>query len=511
MAKDLQPLSVVESEAFRNLLHIAEPQYSMPTRKYLKKQVTNHYSTLYAHIKSQLMQCSQVCLTLDIWSSRQMRSYLGVTCHFIADFKLQSLMLACRRFMGSHTGDEIATHFEEIVESFDLTGKVFYVVTDNASNMTRAFHLLTSIDESDTEHDTDFDKEDEIRPVELGEQLDAINVPMHQPCFAHTVQLVVKDGLKQADQINRVLGKITKFVSHVRSSTKASDLLESEVRLQAANVTRWNSQLNMLKSLLKVSNDTMEKIDFNEKPNQHDLNVVRDLVEILTPFLWATDLTQGQNKVTASMILPVVRGLRNEINELHKKFKSRFVSTLKSSIDARLSKYEQECFKVAAALDPRWKLAWCTTLLEATDIKQLVIEKVTVLYNNSSLTTSVESTESPDSPPIPKRSKLFQFMTDTPIATTPIEGINVVISKVETYFDTPCLPEDSNPLVYWQSQHSQQPQLAEIACHYLSIPASSGPVERLFSVAGKVFRPDRCRLSDTLFEQLMFVRCNQDL
>ena len=186
--------------------------------------------------------------------------------------------------------------------------------------------------------------------MELGEQLDAINVPMHQPCFAHTVQLVVKDGLKQADQINRVLGKITKFVSHVRSSTKASDLLESEVHLQAANVTRWNSQLNMLKSLLKVSNDTMEKIDFNEKPNQHDLNVVRDLVEILTPFLWATDLTQGQNKVTASMILPVVRGLRNEVNELHKKFKSRFVSTLKSSIDARLSKYEQECFKVAAGL-----------------------------------------------------------------------------------------------------------------------------------------------------------------
>lgn len=66
---------------------------------------------------------------------------LGVTCHFIADFKLQSLMLACRRFMGSHTGDEIATLFEEIVESFDLTGKVFYVVTDSAFNMMRAFHL----------------------------------------------------------------------------------------------------------------------------------------------------------------------------------------------------------------------------------------------------------------------------------------------------------------------------------------------------------------------------------
>ena len=33
-------------------------------------------------------------------------------------------------------------------------------------------------------------------------------------------------------------------------------------------------------------------------------------------------------------------------------------------------------------------------------------------------------------------------------------------------------------------------------------------VERLFSIAGKVFTPDRCRLKDSRFEQLMFIRCN---
>ena len=56
----------------------------------------------------------------------------------------------------------------------------------------------------------------------------------------------------------------------------------------------------MLRSLLKVSEDTMAKLDYNGKPNVHELNVAKDLVEILTPFEWATDLTQGENKVTAT-------------------------------------------------------------------------------------------------------------------------------------------------------------------------------------------------------------------
>ena len=37
---------------------------------------------------------------------------------------------------------------------------------------------------------------------------------------------------------------------------------------------------------------------------------------------------------------------------------------------------------------------------------------------------------------------------------------------------------------------------------------SSAAVERLFSIAGKIYQRDRCRLSDSRLEQLMFIRSN---
>jgi hypothetical protein len=51
-------------------------------------------------------------------------------------------------------------------------------------------------------------------------------------------------------------------------------------------------------------------------------------------------------------------------------------------------------------------------------------------------------------------------------------------------------------VIYFNSHQRNLPILANIAADYLNVPASSVPVERLFSVAGRVFRPDRCLLKD---------------
>ena len=86
-------------------------------------------------------------------------------------------------------------------------------------------------------------------------------------------------------------------------------------------------------------------------------------------------------------------------------------------------------------------------------------------------------------------------------------------SEIDEYIREPCFDMEENPLEYWKINKEKYPKLATLSlCEkYMSVPATSAPVERLFSIAGKVFHPDRSRLSDKVFEQHMFIKCNRDL
>ena len=54
-----------------------------------------------------------------------------------------------------------------------------------------------------------------------------------------------------------------------------------------------------------------------------------------------------------------------------------------------------------------------------------------------------------------------------------------------------------------------EPALAKLANIVLSVPASSAPVERVFSHGGIIFRPHRRRLNDHNLSQLIFLKCNR--
>ena len=77
--------------------------------------------------------------------------------------------------------------------------------------------------------------------------------------------------------------------------------------------------------------------------------------------------------------------------------------------------------------------------------------------------------------------------------------------EISKYLEEPIVDHKTDPLEYWKSKSEQFPILSAIAEATLAVPASSAPVECLFSIAGKVFRPDHCRLSDAKFESLMFI------
>jgi hypothetical protein len=140
---------------------------------------------------------------------------------------------------------------------------------------------------------------------------------------------------------------------------------------------------------------------------------------------------------------------------------------------------------VAAALDPRLKeLAY----LKDTE-KPLVWEHITSL---------LPKTKPPDAPITTANSFLANFVKSVSAAHS---------DEVAYYRALPPLPmlsdsmdRFSDPLAWWKANENTFPKLSKIALRYLSIPASSATVERIFSRAGNVMTPKRTRIKNDIFE-----------
>ena len=440
-----------------------------------------------------------------------MKGYLGITGHFILDWTMHTVMLQCKRFKGKHSAENIRHEYEETLATYDISNKICSIITDNASNMMKAFNFtlpgyepegkLKENVESEAS-DSEYKDEVDIHSTEV----DSFEcLPNHIPCYAHTLQLVIKDGLKEiSNPLRNVIAKSSKIVSFVRKSIHASELLEDVNRLQAANVTRWNSQLTMLRSILKAPKDKLDQLD-TVSLTSYERKLLQELCTILEPFEYATNQVQGEKHVTASLTIPVTRGLRHRLQQISAEYNNKLVSTLKESINSRLCRYEDdETCIVAATLDPRFKLRWCQP-----NVEDIFLQKAA---NQEDTLPNQPHSDSVSPPPAKARSvesDFFGFMS-SPSAQHTIRPQTGAKAEMEEYLSQPCTCTDmkSDPLAYWKAQQSNYPILSKLACRCLSVPATSAPVERLFSIAGKTFRPDRCRLKDDTFEHLMMIKCN---
>ena len=102
----------------------------IPSRKHLTtKIISDKFQSVHNDVRSRLQHPDSVCITLDLWTNRQMRSYIGITCHFIENYTLKSALLACKHFLGHHTGQNIARQVKDILGKFDITNKVLNITT----------------------------------------------------------------------------------------------------------------------------------------------------------------------------------------------------------------------------------------------------------------------------------------------------------------------------------------------------------------------------------------------
>ena len=122
------------------LMQQLEPQYEIPHRMTFLRSVV---PAIYQEVKLMEMH-SKLALTTDMWTSEANDAYLGLSCHYLtATFEM---VLFCHKneyFSGRHTGANIAACLKQILSNYSINQAfVFVVVTDNASNMDLALHLV---------------------------------------------------------------------------------------------------------------------------------------------------------------------------------------------------------------------------------------------------------------------------------------------------------------------------------------------------------------------------------
>jgi len=230
-------------------------------------------------------------------------------------------------------------------------------------------------------------------------------------CFAHTMQLVVKDGLDVATAARPVVAKCSKLASLTHQSAHFRTAFESKfgsnASVPAANATRWSSMFSQLSAVasldpVKLTSVLQETNHPNLVLNVKERASLEELVEVLQPFAEVTELTQGDTYVTISCVVPSVVALLKCMTALkgRVRFHGSVIAALIESIHKRFSgllqtlqlqpastvqhePFEQLIYPAAAVMDPAYGFVWLESDHPGTEhvkanIKETVIGKTSV-------------------------------------------------------------------------------------------------------------------------------------
>ncbi|KAL4113409.1 hypothetical protein QTP88_017034 [Uroleucon formosanum] len=388
IAEDLQPLSIVENEGFRNMVKLLDSRYQIPSRRALGRTIIpNIYSNVRNKVQTLLNDTSFIALTTDIWTSINTDSFITITAHFFpkGHSQLKTVVLCTKKLHHGHTGVYLAEIMTSELNSWGILDKITAIVTDSGANIKSAIRLM--------------------------------NI-QHIPCTAHKLNLVVQQALYLSEddsvgeeshelhdsgKIKLILKKCRVIVGFFKRSEVGNRILgEKQTQLGFTQLlklkqdvrTRWNSTLIMLERLVKLKEPlTVTMISVKEAPSNltpEEWVIIEDIVPLLRPFNSLTIELSAEQYPTISKVVPLLRGLQTSLNAKTPKTSlgSFIKSNLMLQVNRRFEGIEKQSltpyFSRATLLDPRCKKAAFAVEENASDAeKNIILEIARSLTNNT--------------------------------------------------------------------------------------------------------------------------------
>ncbi|XDV45832.1 hypothetical protein PO909_013855 [Leuciscus waleckii] len=512
--RDLQPTQIVEYEGFRELLQLLEPRYIPVPCHYIQQQLLPAYVSQVQLAAKQALKGAESCsVTLDLWRSSFVGAgYLGVTCHFInADWHIRSALLACLPLADHSNTQQMLSEFDEISESYGVSGKVFRVVADLSPCENRSpfrlpgFNLIGNGEEDEEgEEDCSDEKPGAGEATSNNENCKSLDQCLGRSridCFARLLAQCVKEGVCASPQISLPLSKAAHLYNYVIATVAPEKLVQvfgsntSTNWQRPSSMDKWNAQLKILRQMVESMDFLEDIVDRNDLVlGNLEKAMLRELVEVLEPFEEASDMVQGDKHVSISLGLPCVLGLRKHLAEVVTHQCSAIVMGLSQALDRRLAGIlEDPLYVTATTLDPQFKLSWSS---DSDWHKQVLLEEVGKHTPLSPLEHHSEAQPSPS-----KRCKLFSFIKQRPTAQA-----KTVEQELSTYLHEE--PTDEDPLQYWKRKSIDFPLLSQVAKKVFTVPATTTSVDQIFNLVSKTLRPEQCRFLPKNLDTLIYLKAN---
>ncbi|XP_034446570.1 v-myb avian myeloblastosis viral oncogene homolog-like 2a isoform X1 [Hippoglossus hippoglossus] len=575
IAEDMLPFSFLEGAGFRNFVSSISPEYNRLSQRAMGLQL---YNDVERTIKPQLIRDFKACLastkdgentihaTFDLWAGNESQPVeepiVVVQLHFVSDsWQIRRPIVAFRHLRHKNLSAAVAREAEDVLLSYGIFPRsIGYILTNQAKETLSEnklfcdYKIICSANKGEPNGKETVTFLSNQMP-ETESPFSELQIGKRITCVARSLQLVIKEALKNSRVVENLLLQVNNVVTFFRRSAYWSEVLLRECNVSlcpSSSSCRWNSMMLYLRRMVQESAWSailkvlaLARIEASDTASAPPLIMVKreqvfDILSLLEPFEEALQVLQG-NGVTISFIIPSLVGLDKTLessvtNYIH------FNKALRTGLYTRFqSLIHQRDMILAAVLNPRIKMQpFADVKLEnktgflspPTKHNAHTIMETTLESMGASVYPSVEAgkyqikkefKQEPDdqeenqtNTPMEasgacedenncdgvsgnelKRKSTFNFL-QLPAKTMKSE------SELDMYLAEPQC-ESNSSLLFWKSA-DRFPMLQGIAKKLLAVPATSGGFDRLFPMAACIVRAKSNHLPHHTTERLLLYK-----